>query len=106
MQHYDFSPSAADRRSAELGNDISVIPAGAYCYRPVSTDENGCLKISLCPYWGRDDSRPAQESGYCAYLGSGDWESEGISLLWDQVKECGLNDDDEVPHCLFLEKEI
>jgi hypothetical protein len=62
------------------------IPKGTYCY-----DENG-----LCPWWSRNDDQPDQENGHCAYLEEGDWENPGLGLLWDQVKECGVNDDWEV----------
>ena len=64
--------------------DESRIPHGPYCY-----DENG-----VCPYWSRRDDKPKQASGYCAFLDSGDWEGPGIGLLWDQCKECGVNDED------------
>lgn len=61
---------------------------GLYCY-----DENG-----LCPYWSADTNKPRQENGYCAYLEVGDWEPDGwLSLLWDQVKECGLKVEDDDP---------
>jgi hypothetical protein len=59
------------------------IPKGLYCY-----DQNG-----NCPYWSADANQPEQEYGHCAYLGWGDWEQEGLTLLWDQVKECGINGD-------------
>lgn len=71
------------------------IPKGSYCY-----DENG-----LCPFWRLDSDRSYQHNGYCEYLEHGDWEVEipddlpdgfpisALSLLWDQVKECGVNDD-------------
>lgn len=66
--------------------DESVIPEGPYCYTRV----NG--KQVNCPYWGRDADRPQQESGFCTFLGRNDWdEIPGIPLLWDQVKECGIN---------------
>lgn len=60
---------------------INKIPMGQYCY-----DKNGS-----CPYWSLDLSKPHQENGHCAYLDFGDWEFQDgwISLLWDQVKECG-----------------
>lgn len=58
-----------------------VIPKGLYCY-----DEKG-----VCPAWGRSAYYPPQENGYCTFLMQGDWENEGVSLLWDQVKECGVN---------------
>lgn len=61
--------------------DQSVIPAGIYCY-----DQNG-----LCPYWSSRADKHHQENGYCSFLEVGDWEVKGCSLLWDQVKECGVN---------------
>lgn len=48
------------------------------------------LKIKRCPYWDRVDGYHYQNNGFCHWLDSGDWESKGHSLLWDQVKECGL----------------
>lgn len=59
------------------------IPSGPYCY-----DKNG-----VCPYWSVNPDQPRQECGHCSYLGYGDWEVEGLSLLWDQVKECEINND-------------
>ncbi len=65
---------------------INKIPKGLYCY-----DENG-----TCPYWSLSKKGGIQNNGYCAYLKVGDWESDGwISLLWDSVKECGLNTNDD-----------
>lgn len=57
------------------------IPKGLYCY-----DNNG-----ICPYWSRRIDKPEQENGYCSFLKHGDWMVEGISLLWDQCKECDEN---------------
>lgn len=66
--------------------DESVIPEGVYCYTIV----NG--KRVNCPYWGRDSSRPQQESGFCTFLNERDWDDiPGIPLLWDQVKSCNIN---------------
>ena len=63
------------------------IPRGMYCY-----DENG-----ICPYWSRRNGKPYQEDGYCSYMEMGDWEADHFfSLLWDQVKECDINDDWDV----------
>jgi len=64
---------------------MKKIPLGPYCY-----DENG-----VCPYWSLNEDHPYQLNGYCSYLESGDWEAEGLSLLWDQCKECGVNNDEE-----------
>ena len=67
-----------------MSNRPADIPKGLYCY-----DKN-----NLCPYWSMRVGKPRQENGYCSYLERGDWEAEGVSLLWDQVKECGLEDED------------
>lgn len=75
-----------------ITKDSSVIPDGPYCYRLIG--ENNSSKTprsSICPYWSYREDKPRQENGFCAYLESGDWEREGVSLLWDQVKECGIN---------------
>ena len=53
-----------------------LIPRGDYC--------------SGCPFHFIDHGKEEQDNGYCSYLGQGDWESEGITLLWDDVKECGV----------------
>lgn len=59
------------------------IPKGCYCY-----DQKG-----ICPYWSKREDKPDQENGFCSYLNRGDWDVEVLSLLWDQVKECGINDE-------------
>lgn len=89
--------------------DISQIPHGPYCYEIVEWSEkisleNGkfyCrpLKYKVCPYWELREDKPEQDNGYCRYLGIGDWEDDGFGLLWDQVKACGINEDDEEEHC-------
>jgi hypothetical protein len=90
---------------SKINKDTSVIPKGDYCY-----NEKG-----NCPYWSMKKGLPKQENGYCDYLGQSDYERNeekgdikwsnkdgivttitkpheiGISLLWDQVKECGEN---------------
>jgi len=60
---------------------LDKIPEGIYCY-----NEEG-----VCPYWSLVKDKPYQENGYCSYLKLGDWEIEGLSLLWDQCKECNEN---------------
>lgn len=62
-----------------------VIPKGLYCY---SYDENG--NFHVCPYWNYVD----REIAYCAFLNSSDADGLGLGLLWDQVKECGVNEPD------------
>lgn len=71
----------------------SAIPPGIYCYsKTASMDGGGRRLLDLCPYWSRRDDKPEQENGHCAYLGEGDWDAGGLSLLWDQCKECGVNE--------------
>lgn len=71
-----------------------LIPEGMYCYKAQTIDfETGRIKIKVCPYWSFRKTKPAQENGYCKYLKKGDWQIRGISLLWDQVKECGIKMD-------------
>jgi|APGre2960657404_1045060.scaffolds.fasta_scaffold44349_2 hypothetical protein len=70
--------------------DESLIPSGVYCYTYIDG------KQVNCPYWGRDPSRPQQESGFCTFLNLRDWDDiPGIPLLWDSIKECGINNGHE-----------
>ena len=88
-----------------------AIPHGYYCYtitkdylsiEPESAAESQLrqifghtgrvpriLDIKVCPFWSRDSTKPEQESGCCSFLGITD--AENHTLLWDQVKECGVN---------------
>jgi hypothetical protein len=73
----------------------SLIPKGLYCYNPLEypNKQNGYkFKIKRCPYWSINDKQHSQDNGFCSYLNKGDWEENGTSLLWDQVKECGINE--------------
>ena len=81
-------------------NPEKYIPKGCYCYdhlKPIYDKDGkmtGTLKaIGRCPFLDYDSDKPEQENGYCHYLKAGDWEeNSSCSLLWDQVKECGIND--------------
>jgi hypothetical protein len=64
------------------------IPPGPYCYRYAGGK-------GRCPWWALNKDQPHQQNGYCEYLGWGDWQQEVLTLLWDQVKECGINDDED-----------
>jgi hypothetical protein len=92
-----FTPQDADTNHARLRGDEGVIPQGMYCYSRASNvvdPENGIFRdVVPCPYWGHDPEKGEQQDGYCAHLKAGDWEDEGTMLLWDMVKECGVNDD-------------
>ncbi|MBM3271212.1 MAG: hypothetical protein FJZ01_26565 [Candidatus Sericytochromatia bacterium] len=71
-----------------MERDTSVIPTGDYCYELTS---RGKL---VCPYWQPYFYLPPHANGYCWFMGKGDLEmqAEGrYSLLWDEIKECGVN---------------
>lgn len=91
-----------------MEKDKTLIPEGPYCY---TYDDNDVY--ILCPYWRRIPERPEQYDGFCDYLEKGDIElskemifmdmqtNEEVmgddlpfpaGLLWDQCKECGIND--------------
>lgn len=63
----------------------NVIPEGFHCYSRIDGEQH------KCPYWDKNEAEEEQRNGYCHYLGEGDWDVEGLSLLWDQCKECGEN---------------
>lgn len=65
----------------------SLIPHGLYCY------EYRDDVYIRCPFWSKNHLMPEQENGYCSFLSMADWYGEGQGLLWDQVKECGINED-------------
>jgi hypothetical protein len=83
--------------------DTAVIPKGVYCYshtgkmvKVYHSEANQVIEVPgiiCCPYWASWPNKPEQENGYCHYLEEGDWEVDGISHLWDQIKECGINDE-------------
>ena len=60
------------------------IHKGLYCYRRDKYNH----KTKVCKWFRIDNRYDYQEDGYCVYLGKGDWQDEGASLLWDMCKEC------------------
>ena len=72
--------------------DKKLIPPGTYCYIPLEVIGKS-LAILRCPYWSLDPNKPSQCNGCCSFLNRCDDDDEGFGLLWDQVKECGINDD-------------
>lgn len=73
----------------------NLIPLGPYCYSFKS--ENGIFKT--CKFWSCEiaiDKNTGKEykCGYCSFLGKNDIDLND-GLLWDQVKECGINLDIE-----------
>jgi len=78
-----------------LKNAKASIPNGPYCYEFVKTKFKFFKQaISLCPFWDCDKSQEKMQNGYCHYLKQGDWDNQGFGLLWDQCKECGINQED------------
>lgn len=73
-----------------LHNPEKYIPYGFYCY--FGTRGPGDPNYKRCAFWDYDPTKHEQENGYCYFLGEGDWECDGIGLLWDQCKECGINE--------------
>ena len=73
--------------NAELTHDqaIKLIPEGPYCYH----------KNAHCPFWDKFPNLPDQSSGFCHFMKKGDFTEDSTLLLWDQVKECGINDIDD-----------
>lgn len=80
-----------------MKKDKSLIPYGQYCYS----------SNKLCPYWSIKNNLPEQMNGYCSYLEKSDRDLHNeyienidnknipfsLSLLWDQCKECGINEE-------------
>lgn len=74
---------------------IDLIPKGIYCHGEIEVIDGMAIRTEVCPFWRKLDTRPVQENGFCILMQRGDWTEEGFGLLWDQCKECGINDDDE-----------
>jgi hypothetical protein len=66
---------------------IIDIPKGNYCYTVIDNDFNIIdeIPIKLCPYWVRTNS-----GAKCNLLNKESIKGD-ILLIWDQVKECGIN---------------
>lgn len=94
-----------------------LIPKGDYCYtrtgrtviddRVWDHDEYRSVsyyfrpETKVCPFW----KSAGKEAAYCAYMGVSSDRETCDNLIWDQVKECGLNPDDTI-HTLFELEEM
>ena len=58
------------------------VPEGPYCYR----------NDKKCPYLYFSQNYDKQICGYCAFLNKSGWQDNGTFLLWDECKECNLNE--------------
>ena len=79
----------------------SLIPQGTYCYTPVpdQASDRG-FHVKKCPFWKQVAGQARDMNGWCDYLKAGDSDSEGASMLFDMVKECGVKAED--PEDLLL----
>jgi hypothetical protein len=73
--------SSQEVRKLKFENGDSVIPEGIYC--------------DSCPYWDRAKNKEVQNNGFCWFMEQGDWQVDGLSLLWDGCKECGIKEGEE-----------
>ena len=101
-----------------MDKDKTIIPFGDYCY-----DDN------VCPFWDLNEDLAeeigtTQGCGYCHYLEKGDYDivnemefekdteppegfpTSALSLIWDQVKECGINRYEEIADCENCDHDI
>jgi len=76
-----------------------VVPKGVYCYKIRKIDYDNTLsdgkpiiRTNRCPYWSWDRRYPDEDVGYCKYLNLSDRDENSNGLIWDQIKECGVND--------------
>ena len=68
---------------------LNGIPNGHYCYiieEDTKFDDQDRIPIRLCPYW-----KSIKGGARCEYLGVDSKREDLYSLIWDQVKECGVN---------------
>lgn len=88
------------RHESRMAKAAEVVPQGLYCYGQTGpfqemTRRDGSVIMAMptrrCPHWTINGHKRDQESGYCRLMKKGDWMRDGPSLLWDQVKECGIN---------------
>lgn len=95
--HRRKSEEELKREVGELAAE-DLIPHSDYCYtvlEPPTKKNNYKMKIKPCPFYDKNPTKPEQQNGYCHFLKAGDWEEDGAFLLWDMVKECGINLENE-----------
>lgn len=71
-----------------------------YCYkylRYIEASEKipyGGMNIKVCPYWKilKEKDKYGNNICYCKYLKLKSEEYDPLNLIWDMVKECGVND--------------
>lgn len=74
-----------------MNNNHPEIPLGIYCY-----GRDGSGKRVVCPHWEQLETRAGITSkARCNFLNVISEYPEYDNLIWDQVKECGVNEDRE-----------
>jgi hypothetical protein len=72
------------------------VPKGDFCYKIKKIAYTGGGKRVIvtknCPYWCWDEKYPGGRVGHCNLLKVGDMDDDCSGLLFDQIKECGLNE--------------
>jgi hypothetical protein len=66
------------------------IPKGSYCY----TRDSESNKIKICKYWSKIKVSEDDSLAVCSFLEK-DENDDSYYLLNDQVKCCGINEEDE-----------
>tara|TARA_R110000851_G_scaffold60415_6_gene139477 strand:+ start:3256 stop:3576 length:321 start_codon:yes stop_codon:yes gene_type:complete len=90
--------TSAELKAMKVNKDEALIPNNrSYCYQSCtrSKDNPSVFPITeLCPYWRVASDKPETLRGYCLFLKKGDWEEDGTMALFDQLKNCGINDEE------------
>ena len=70
-----------------------------YCYKPkrfVPSHHPEYYLIKPCPYWKKLKGKDSYGNAicYCKYLKQKSEQYDPCNLIWDMLKECGVNDYD------------
>jgi hypothetical protein len=89
--------TSTELKAMKVKKDKKLIPNNhSYCYQSCtqSKDNPAAFPITeLCHYWRAASDKSETLSGYCLFLEEGDWEGNGTTALFDQLKCCGINDE-------------
>lgn len=90
--HENLNEDGLSQAILHVADAAALIPHGNYCYANLGSDGKGNMNIRPCPFWDKIRSFPSQSNGYCHFMKRGDFQDRGFGLLWDQCKECGVNE--------------
>ena len=90
--------TSTELKAMKVNKDEALIPNNrSSCYQNCtrSKDNPSVFPITeLCPYWRVASDKPETLRGYCLFLEKGDWEEDGTMALFDQLKNCVINDEE------------